>query len=220
MKKYLKILVIFIIYFSLITTIHKAYNIVDSKLEVSGAKTSASNQSKISTDFDIDENYSLLMINSICTGNYKKGKEYESLRNMKLEYLGLEDDINYDELLLLSKIIHAEAGSSWITEEHRQLVASVVINRVNSGEFPNSIYEVIHQPKQYSPVNSGYFNSLIPSETSVKSAFEVITNGSIAPPDVVFQSGFKQGSGVYKVINDKILGKTYFCYSNNRNLYK
>lgn len=220
MKKFFKFLVIFVISIFLFTSIHKIYKIMHSKSEVSGVSLCASSQSKTSGDFNINENYSLLMIDSICNGNYKKGKEYESLRNMKLEYLGLEDNLNYDELLLLSKIIHAEAGSNWISEEHRQLVGSVVINRVNSGEFPNSIYDVIHQPKQYSPVNSGYFSNLIPSETSVKSAFEVITNGSIAPPDVVFQSGFKQGSGVYKIIDDEILGKTYFCYSNNRKLYK
>ena len=171
-------------------------------------------------DFDMNANYAVLMAESIASGDYSQAKYYDRLRNKKKEYLGIQDNLTYDNLLLLAKIIHAEAGSSWLTEEHRQLVASVVINRVNSSEFPNTIYDVIHQRGQYSSAGTKYFNSLKPSKACVFSALKVLANGSIAPKDVVFQAGFKQGSGVYKSINDRILGTTYFCYSSNRKLYE
>jgi hypothetical protein len=33
---------------------------------------------------------------------------------------------------------------------------------------------------------------------------------------VVFQANFPQGSGIYEIIHDNLLGNTYLCYSNNR----
>lgn len=171
-------------------------------------------------NFNIDANYAILMADAISSGNYNQAKSYESLRNQKKEYLGIKDDLTYNNLLLLSKIVHAEAGSNWLTEEHRQLVASVVLNRVDSPEFPNSMYDVIHQKGQYSSAGSSYFKNMNPSRACVFSALSVIAGGSIAPADVIFQSNFKQGSGVYKSIYDSKLGTTYFCYSNNRKLYR
>lgn len=172
------------------------------------------------SDVDIDNDYSLLMVQAVCNGDSAAGREYERLRNLKKERIGTYDTLCYDELVVLAKIVHAEAGSNWLTEEHRQLVASVVINRVNSPEFPNSIYEVVYQRGQYAPVGTSYFKNLIPSEHATMSALRVLLNGSIAPSSVVFQANFKQGGGVYKTIKDRTLGTTYFCYSNNRRLYK
>lgn len=169
---------------------------------------------------DMGKDYATLMAESIAGGDYYSAKKYEFLRERKKELLGIQDDLTFDNLLLLSKIVHVEAGSNWLTEEHRQLVASVVINRVNSPEFPDTIYEVIHQKGQYSTAGTSYFNNLKPSRISVLSALRVLSGGSIAPSEVVFQSGFKQGSGVYKAISDSQLGTTFFCYSNNKNLYK
>lgn len=170
-------------------------------------------------DIDMNANYALLMAESIVNGNYDQAKYYESLRNRKKEYLGIWDILTFDNLLLLSKIVTAEAGSNWLSEEHRQLVASVVVNRVNSPEFPNNIHDVIYQRGQYASVGTKYFNNLKPSRNCIFSALKILANGSIAPRDVVFQANFKQGGGVYKAVYDRKLGTTYFCYSNNRSLY-
>ena len=185
-------------------------------LVVAGSRTAKGNNS----DVDINANYALLMAESMANGNYNQARYYETLRNQKKALLGIQDNVTFDNLLLLAKIVHAEAGSDWLTEEHRQLVASVVINRVNSPEFPNTIHNVIYQKGQYAPVGTKYFNNLKPSRKCVFSALKVLANGSIAPSNVVFQANFRQGSGVYKSIYDSKLGTTYFCYSSNRNLYK
>ena len=169
---------------------------------------------------ELNVDYSILMAESVCSGNYSNGKRYENLRNEKKAYLGIKDNLNYDDLLLLSKIVYAEAGSNWLTEEHRQLVASVVLNRAKSPEFPNTISGVIYQKGQYAPVGTSYFKNIIPSRQVAYSALKVLVHGSIAPSSVVFQANFKQGSGVYKAIRDSKLGTTYFCYSNNRGLYR
>lgn len=162
---------------------------------------------------DVSVDYGWLMAQAIADGDYRQAKIYN-------ESLTEADNLNYDDLLLLSRIVDAEAGSSWLTEEQRLLVASVVINRVNSPEFPDTIHDVIYQKKQYAPAEKDWFNDLTPSKSSVMAAYTILTEGSIAPIDVVYQANFKQGSGIYKSIHDDKLGTTYFCYSENRNMYK
>ncbi len=57
------------------------------------------------------------------------------------------------EAELLAAIIYCEAGGE--TYAGQVAVGSVVINRVNSTHFPNTITEVIYQSGQFSPVASG-----------------------------------------------------------------
>lgn len=59
------------------------------------------------------------------------------------------------DLELLSTIIYCEAGNQ--PYEGQLAVGSVVMNRVASSSFPNSISGVIYQSGQFSPVASGRF---------------------------------------------------------------
>lgn len=162
--------------------------------------------------FEMDINYGELMVYAASMGQIERGKEYERMRNLKKEYMGIADDFTFDNLYLLAKIVEVEAGSTWITDEHKQLVASVVVNRVNSSRFPNTIRDVIYAPGQYSLVGTEYFENLVPTYISVLNAAHVLTRGSIAPDNVVFQANFPQGTGIYKTFTPEKLGTTYFCY--------
>lgn len=51
---------------------------------------------------------------------------------------------------LLRQIVQHEAGSSWISTYDKARVAAGVMNRVNDSRFPNSIYDVLTQPNQFS----------------------------------------------------------------------
>ena len=66
---------------------------------------------------------------------------------------------DYDVLL---RIVEAEAGIC--DYQGKLLVANVVINRVESGSFPNTVTEVVYQENQFSPVKSGSINSVTVSE--------------------------------------------------------
>ena len=168
-----------------------------------------------------EADYMELAIKAIAEGDIETAQLLLERRNEKISALGLEYiPIDAAELVLLSKIITTEAGSSWLSDEWQQLVGSVVLNRTASPEFPNTIIEVIEQPGQYYGSNSSYFKKLIPYERAVHNALWLLENGSIAPADVVFQAEFKQGSGVYTSMSDSLLGTTYFCYSSYRGLYE
>ncbi|MBP1960917.1 cell wall hydrolase [Paenibacillus aceris] len=67
----------------------------------------------------------------------------------------------------MARIIHAEArGESFLGQV---AVGAVVLNRVQSEKFPDSITEVIHQPGQFSSIDDGQFN-LKPNESAYRAA--------------------------------------------------
>ena len=123
------------------------------------------------------------------------------------------------DLMLLAKVIYAEAGSEFLSDEWKMCVGEVVLNRVASPEFPNTIYDVVYQQGQYQGARSGYIASLTPSERCIDIAKRLLDGERIMEPSVVFQANFKQGSGVYKALYDSHLGWTDFCYSTNMSLY-
>lgn len=124
----------------------------------------------------------------------------------------IETSYTEEELDLLARIINAEAGSSWIPDEVQLYVGSVVLNRVKSDRFPDTIKDVIYQKGQYSPTWNGSINKK-PSQRAIDNAKYLLENGSVLPDGVVFQANFRQGSSVYYKYYDKTLGTTtYFCY--------
>lgn len=165
------------------------------------------------------------------------GAIYEQQRNLKIGALQLPQKItNYfatyataaeilkaieadskpkyteEDLDLLARIINAEAGCSWIPDWVQQCVGSVVLNRVKSPRFPNTIPDVIYQPGQYYPKGSSTLN-LTPDARTVENARYLLEHGSILPDNVVFQSNLVAGSGIFKSYYDRWLGTTtYFCY--------
>ena len=112
------------------------------------------------------------------------------------------------ELNLLSRLIFAEAGSDWLSDEHQFAVGSVVLNRVSDDRFPNTIHSVIYQtnPVQYSCTVNGMINKT-PNERAINNAKYLLEKGSTIPKNVVWQSTIPQGKGVWDVIEGH-----YFCY--------
>ena len=171
--------------------------------------------------YDPNTNYAQIMVQAAAAGDYATGQAAEADRSEKIAALGLSDQsCTFNDLMLLSKIIYAEAGSEWLSDEWKMSVGEVVLNRVASPEFPNTIAEVLAQPGQYYGPNSRYFNNLIPSERCAQCAMRLLNGERILEPSVVFQANFRQGGGVQTAYYDKALGWTYFCYSSRLYLYQ
>jgi len=64
-----------------------------------------------------------------------------------------------DELTLLAALIQAEAGNQ--PYEGQLAVGAVVMNRVRSGGYPNTIQEVISAPGQFGPAATGKVASIM-----------------------------------------------------------
>ncbi|WP_010281390.1 cell wall hydrolase [Bacillus timonensis] len=71
-----------------------------------------------------------------------------------------------DELDLLARIVRAEAQAEPF--EGKVAVAAVVLNRVESPKFPNTIRDVIYQRGQFQPVRNGAINK--PADEESKKA--------------------------------------------------
>jgi len=64
-------------------------------------------------------------------------------------------EYTYDDLILLTKLINSESHGE--SKLDKLLVGSVVLNRVSSNEFPNTIKEVIYQRNQFSGIDTHLF---------------------------------------------------------------
>ena len=75
-------------------------------------------------------------------------------RSAEIGYL--EDGTSYynaDDLYWLSRIVFCESGNQPLTG--KIAVANVVLNRVRSSRFPDTVYDVIFQKNQFGPASSG-----------------------------------------------------------------
>lgn len=135
----------------------------------------------------------------------------------------MTNDVSYSELLELSRIIEAESGPEW-PDWALMAVGEVVMNRVNSEEFPDTIHDVLYQlePVQYEPVWRNSWAEIRPEEKTVRIALDLIHGERILDdPTIVFQSLFEQGSETVITYYDADLDTTtYFCRTNNPELYK
>ncbi len=66
--------------------------------------------------------------------------------------------ISQDDYQVLQRIVQAEAGIC--DDRGKILVANVIINRVKSGQFPDTVKGVVYEPSQFSPVSNGSINSV------------------------------------------------------------
>ena len=120
-----------------------------------------------------------------------------------------EVHLNEEEWELLAHLIFAEAGSDWCSDNMMYYVGSVVLNRIESEYFPNTMREVIYQPGQYSCVDNGMIDYEY-NQRAYNVAEDLLTSGSCLPKNVVFQAQFEQGDGTYVVVQNM-----YFCYKGD-----
>lgn len=105
---------------------------------------------------------------------------------------------------LLARLICMEAGSEPF--EGQQAVAEVVLNRLHSGRFQSSIYNVIHAPDQFPSVPNLYLAE--PSYSQYKAIEQALNGPYVLPDDVVFFAKFKVNENLWGKI-----GSHYFCFS-------
>ncbi len=87
-------------------------------------------------------------------------------------YLKSDDDsVSSNDLYLLAKCVYAEArGESYVGQV---AVAAVILNRVESEKFPDTIAGVIYQPYAFTAVSDGQIN-LEPDQTAYNAARDAL----------------------------------------------
>jgi N-acetylmuramoyl-L-alanine amidase len=77
---------------------------------------------------------------------------------------------------VLYRIVEAEATGKCI--EAKKNVASVILNRVHSKDFPNTITGVVFQKHQFSPIGDKRYWSVEVTEETIQAVDEVVKHGT------------------------------------------
>ena len=89
--------------------------------------------------------------------------------------------VNYDtsDLAMMAAIIECEAGNQ--SYEGKLAVGSVIVNRINSPKFGNTLQAVLYAPSQFSPVASGRFAIVLArgADAECTKAAKEVLNGHI-----------------------------------------
>ena len=94
-----------------------------------------------------------------------------------------------EEIYLLAQCVEAEAGYYQGHETSQQYITQVILNRVESSEFPNSIEEVIYQKVNDTPQFSVAYNGMIDREVQVETlakVYYVLLHGTDLPDYVLY----------------------------------
>ncbi len=209
MKRKIKLIGIFLIFIGIILVIIGAVKIHFDRANTKYvSETSSENES----------NFTIEIKNRNSTETFTQNKVREGISVGELVKEEQENNPDISTAVAQERISETDSTNIWwlscalyhecrgLNDEAQIAVASVILNRVNSDKFPNTIFEVITQPGQYAFV----VDEIIwgePDERAMRNAKYVYWNGSQIPENVLFQAEFIQGSGVWKQIDNQ-----YFCY--------
>ncbi|MBQ8281227.1 MAG: cell wall hydrolase [Lachnospiraceae bacterium] len=113
-----------------------------------------------------------------------KQKAKENLAPVYVNNPDMVIQLTESELDLFYRIVQCEAGSEDMIG--KILVANVIINRVNSPKFPNTVEGVILSPKQFSPVSSGLIYSTVPSEETKEAVQRALSGEDYSDDSLYF----------------------------------
>ncbi len=100
----------------------------------------------------------------------------------------LKYQLEEKELEVLCRIVEAEAGTE--DEDGKLLVANVVLNRVNSEKFPDTVSEVVFQKEkgvtQFSPVSDGRYYCVEISDETIEAVGRALEGEDISQGALYF----------------------------------
>lgn len=97
-----------------------------------------------------------------------------------------------EELLLLQRIVMAEAEGE--PYEGKIAVTNVILNRLRSANFPDTIKDVIYQKSQFSPVRNGRLNRVKPDEDTIAAVNEALNGRKEVSDDTYYFLSLKLAS--------------------------
>lgn len=125
-----------------------------------------------------------------------------------------QERIAWDRDLIAAAIYHEAWGGC--SDRHRELVGGVILNRVLSSVWPNTVYDVLAAPGQYAinPKSKIWWDAK--KDDTIWRECQNIADRVLAKKveiasNVVYQSNFKQGTGVYEVHRTSY-SVSYFCF--------
>ena len=117
-----------------------------------------------------------------------------------------------EKLDIIAKVIDHEAPPAWCEWEHSVAVGVVVLNRVSSPLFPDSVREVVAAPGQY--LRSYTYGFADTSRLAYEAAAAALDGAHDVPEDCYWQDTHVQGAAIwraYTVDTGWYRSTTYIC---------
>lgn len=95
-------------------------------------------------------------------------------QKLKVPYQTANSSLTEAEIQLMAKMIYAEARGE--SELGQIAVGAVIMNRMESDLFPNSLKDVLYQKNQFTAINDGQFHSLTPDQKAINAARTAATD--------------------------------------------
>ncbi len=117
-----------------------------------------------------------------------------------------------ERLDIIAKVIDNEAPPEWCEWDHSVAVGVVVLNRVASPLFPNTVRDVVAAPGQY--LRSYTYGFTDTSRIAYEVAKAALDGDHEVPEDCYWQDTHKQGASVWKaftVDTGYFRSTTYIC---------
>jgi spore germination cell wall hydrolase CwlJ-like protein len=130
--------------------------------------------------------------------------------NAPIELKASVADLTVSEFKLFSAVVEAESDRKQGSIEGRVMIAIVILNRVDSKKFPNTITKVIKQKGQFSVVSTGAYKRVGRTALSDRAVIEAVNRhrDGKAPKVLYFRSGhYFRGHKRYAKVGDN-----YFSY--------
>jgi len=120
---------------------------------------------------------------------------------------GNQQNLSDDDLYLLASLVYCESrGESY---EGQLAVANVVLNRLRSGRWGNTLTSVVYADGQFTPAANGKLAAVMkssPGASAMKAARSAMEGNNNIPGYLFFQSAYAGTTGVsdYKIIGNHV----------------
>ena len=109
---------------------------------------------------------------------------HDSRESTPIYYEALNLSISAEEVGILERIVQAEAGGSGY--DGMLAVANVVLNRVQSSRFPNTVTDVVFAHRQFTPISDGRYYTVTVSDTCRQVVADALSGARIIGQDALY----------------------------------
>lgn len=109
---------------------------------------------------------------------------HDSRESTPIYYEALDLEISAEEVEILERIVQAEAGGSGY--DGMLAVANVVLNRVQSSRFPNTVTDVVFAHRQFTPISDGRYYTVTVSDTCRQVVADALSGARIIGQDALY----------------------------------
>ena len=157
--------------------------------------------------------YRALMIEAAVRGDAEAGRLAARERDARRAESGSEEPrIDFDELLLLARCLALRAGDERLSDEQRLCTGEVLLNRVASPGFPDTLEEVLEQEDAFpAELRGALREGAPPDRRSVEAAWELLSGRRLLDSRAFYQCEGRPSGPVCATFCDRYYRFTYFC---------